>query len=130
MSLIEIANDNQVKQIQCKIKKDCLEFIQLSIGSKAKAADQLYTENRIMKELGSAAVETIERMDEEIELKDNKINFLEAELKQVNYYDEEKIKFLLNTKPVIRTDNRERAKRRLTKTLLEVNVARPASKSL
>jgi hypothetical protein len=33
----------------------------------------LYTENRVLKELGVAAVETIEKMDEEIELKNNKI---------------------------------------------------------
>jgi hypothetical protein len=37
-----------------------------------------------------AAVETIERMDEEIELKDNKINVLEKGLKDVNHYDEKK----------------------------------------
>jgi hypothetical protein len=36
-------------------------------------------ENRILKELGNAAVETIEKMDEEIEYKDNKINVLEQE---------------------------------------------------
>jgi hypothetical protein len=30
-------------------------------------------ENRILKELGNAAVETIEKMDEEIEYKDNKM---------------------------------------------------------
>jgi hypothetical protein len=35
-----------------------------------KIKNQLYTENRILKELGVAAVETIERTDEEIELKD------------------------------------------------------------
>jgi hypothetical protein len=34
------------------------------------------------------AVETIERMNEEIELKENKINVLEKELKDVNRYDE------------------------------------------
>jgi uncharacterized ferredoxin-like protein len=96
MSLIEIADKNQLKQIQCKIKKDCVEFNQLTVGSKAKAADQLYTENRVLKELGVAAVETIERMDEEIELKDNKINVLEKELKDVNHYDEQKIQTLLN----------------------------------
>jgi hypothetical protein len=45
-----------------------------------------------------AAVETIERMDEEIELKDNKIHVLEKELKDVNYYDEQKIQTLLNKK--------------------------------
>ncbi len=111
--MIEIADYNQLKQIQCKIKKDCIEFNQLSVGSKAKAADQLYTKYRILKELGVAAVETIERMDEEIELKDNEINVLEKELKDVNYYDEQKIQTLLNKKPVIRNNNKERAKRRL-----------------
>ncbi len=80
-----------MKQIQCKIKKDYVEFNQLTVGSKAKAADQLYTENRVLKELDVAAVETIERMDEEIELKDNKIKVLEKELKNVNHYDEQKI---------------------------------------
>ncbi len=64
-----------------------------------------------------AAVETIERMDEEIELKDNKINVLERELKDVNHYDEQKIQTLLNKKPVIRINNKERAKRRLLNTL-------------
>jgi hypothetical protein len=78
------------------------------IGSKDKAADQLCTENRILIELGVAAVETIERMDEEIELKDNKINVLEKE---------QKIQTLLNKKPVIRNNNKERAKRRLLNTL-------------
>jgi hypothetical protein len=117
MSLIEIADKNQLKQIQSKIRKDCTEFNQLSVGSKVKAADQLYTENRILKELGVAAVETIERMDEEIEIKDNKINILEKELKDVNNYDEEKIQALLNKKPVIRTNHKERAKRRLMNTL-------------
>jgi hypothetical protein len=39
MSLIEIADKSQLKQIQSKIMKDCVEFNQLSIGSKAKAAD-------------------------------------------------------------------------------------------
>ncbi len=56
-------------------KNDCVEFNQLSIGSKAKAADQLYTENRVLKELGVVAVDTIERMDEEIELKTIKLIF-------------------------------------------------------
>ena len=37
-----------------------------------------------------AAVENIERMDEEIELKDNKINVLVKELKDVNHYDKQK----------------------------------------
>ncbi len=117
MSLLEITDKNQLKQIQSKIKKDCVEFNQLSVGSKAKPADQLYTENRVLKELGVAAVETIEKMDEEIELKDNKINVLEKELKDVNHYDEQKIQTLLNKNPVIRNNNKERSKRRLMNTL-------------
>jgi len=117
MSLIEIVDSSQLKKIQHKIKQDCIEFNQMSLGSKAKAADQLYVENRIMKQLGVAAVETIEKMDEEIELKDNKIGILEKELKDANQYDEPKIHDLLNKNPVIRTNNKERAKRRLLNTL-------------
>ncbi len=64
-----------------------------------------------------AAVETIERMDEEIELKDNKIHVLEKELKDVNQYDEQRILSLMNKNPVIRNNNKERAKRRLLDTL-------------
>ena len=52
--------------------------------------DFVYTENRILKQLGVAAVDTIETMEEEIELKDNKINVLEKELKDVNHHDEQK----------------------------------------
>jgi hypothetical protein len=117
MSLIEIVDKSQLKQIQNNIKKDCVEFSQLTLGSKAKAADQLYTENRILKELGVGAIDTIDRMDEEIELKDNKINILTKELKDINHYDEQKINSLLNKNPVIKYDNKERAKRRLMETL-------------
>jgi hypothetical protein len=56
-------------------------------------------ENRVLKELGVALVKTIEKMEEEIEYKDNKINVLQRELKDVNSYDEEE---LLNKNPVIR----------------------------
>ena len=117
MSLIEIVDSSQLKKIQNKIKQDCIEFNQMSLGTKAKASDQLYTENRILKELGVAAVETIEKMDEELEPKDNKIHILEKELKEVNQYDEQKIQNLLNKNPIIRTNNKERAKRRLLNTL-------------
>jgi hypothetical protein len=58
----------QIKIIQNRIKKDCIEFNSLSVGNKVKASNQLYMENRILKELGNAAVETIEKMDEEIEV--------------------------------------------------------------
>jgi hypothetical protein len=44
-------------------------------------------ENRVLKELGVTAVKTIEKMDEEIEYKDNKINVLQRELKDVNSYE-------------------------------------------
>jgi hypothetical protein len=50
-------------------------------------------------------------------LKDNKINVLEKELKDVNHYDEQKIQTLLNKNPVIRNNNKERAKRRSMNTL-------------
>jgi len=117
MSLLELVDKSQITQIKNKIKKDCEEFNKLSIGSKAKASNQLYTENRLLKELGVAAVDTIERMDEEIEVKDKKINIMEKELKDVNSYDEQKILNLLNKNPVIRTNNKERAKKRLMDTL-------------
>jgi flagellar biosynthesis/type III secretory pathway ATPase len=117
MALIDVADKNQIKIIQNRIKKDCIEFNSLSVGNKVKASNQVYMENRILKELGNAAVETIEKMDEEIEYKDNKINVLEQELKEVNIYDEEKINALLNKNPVIRYNNKERAKRRLANTL-------------
>jgi F0F1-type ATP synthase epsilon subunit len=53
------------------------------------------------------------RMDEEIEFKGNKINILTKELKDVNNFDEQKINSLLNKNPVIRNNNKEKAKRRL-----------------
>lgn len=117
MSLIEIADKSQLKQIQCKIKNDCVEFSQLTVGYKAKTADQLYTENRVLKEFGVAAVETIERMNEENELKDSKIHVLEKELEEINQYDEQRILILLNKNPIISNNNKERAKRRLLDTL-------------
>ncbi len=67
-----------------------------------------------------AAVETIERMNEDIELKDNKINVLEK-FKNVNHYDEQKIQTLLNENPVIRKNDKERAKPRLFNTISLTN---------
>ncbi|KAI4460068.1 hypothetical protein MML48_6g00014766 [Holotrichia oblita] len=107
MSLIDITDKNQLRIIQNKIKADCIEFNKLSVGSKSKASEQLYTENRILKELGIAAVDTIEKMDEEIEYKNNKINVLEKELKDVNHYDEDKINNLLNKQPIVRYVDRQ-----------------------
>ena len=117
MSLIELVGDDQIRKIKQNIKKDCLEFSQLSAANKAKAADTLYTENRLLRELSTVAVETIEKMDEETELKDNRICILEKELKDFKHYDEQKIQALLNKNPVIRINNKERAKRRLLNTL-------------
>jgi hypothetical protein len=37
-----------------------IKFFFCFVGSKAQAANQLYTENRILKELGVAAIDTIE----------------------------------------------------------------------
>ena len=74
MALIEIVDQNELKHIQSRIRNGCIEFNQLNVGSKAKAAAQLYTENRILKELVVAAVDTIERLSEEVELKGIKIN--------------------------------------------------------
>jgi hypothetical protein len=42
---------------------------------------------------------------------------MEKQLKEVNHYDESKIFNLLNKKPIIRNNNRERAKRQLINTL-------------
>jgi hypothetical protein len=56
-------------------------------------------------------------MDEEIELKDKKIDILEKELKDINQYDIEKINSLFIKNPIIRYNNKERAKRRLAKTI-------------
>lgn len=91
--------------------------MKLSRGSKAQLADRLYQENRLIKELSSIAVDTIENMDEEIELKDKKIDILEKELKDINQYDIEKINSLFIKNPIIRYNNKERAKRRLAKTI-------------
>lgn len=62
-------------------------------------------------------VETIERMDEEIEFKENKIKVLAKELQDVNHYDEQKILNLLDKNLIIRNNNKERSKRRLLDTL-------------
>jgi hypothetical protein len=117
MSLIEIVDQSQIKKIQENIKQDCTEFNKLNVGSKAKAADKLYTENRILKELGVVAIDTIERMDEDIEMKDNEIKILSKELIDINQYDGKKIQALLNKNHVIRSNGRERAKRQLMNTL-------------
>jgi hypothetical protein len=56
-------------------------------------------------------------MDEEIELKDNKINVLTKELKDVNHCDEQNINYYLNKNAVYKYNKRERAKRHISDTL-------------
>jgi hypothetical protein len=117
MSLLEIVPKDKLMEIQNRIKKDCTEFKKLNKGDKLHASDYLFTENRILKELGEVAVETIERLCEEKQLKGNKVNILEKELKNINNYDEKKIMSLLNKNPVIRKNGKERAKYEIVKTL-------------
>ncbi len=62
-------------------------------------------------------VENIERINEKIELKDNKTNIIKKELKDVNYYDEPKIQFSPKKNPEIRKNNKEKAERRLLDTI-------------
>jgi hypothetical protein len=47
------------------------------------------------------AVNTIEIMDQQIEFKDNKINILTKELKDLNDCDEQKVNYYLNKNPVL-----------------------------
>ena len=110
MALIEMFDKSYIKHVQNKIKDDCSEFDQLSMGAKAKASNQLYLKNRLYEELGERALDTIERLTEE------KI-ILESELKDVNNYDEEKYKKLLAKNKIIRKNNREIAKIELMKTI-------------
>ncbi len=46
---------------------------------------------------------------------------MEKELKYVNHYDQQKIQTILNKTPVIRSNNKERAKRPLMNTLSIIN---------
>jgi hypothetical protein len=40
MALIDVADKNQIKIIQNRIKKDCIEFNSLSVGNKVKTSIQ------------------------------------------------------------------------------------------
>jgi hypothetical protein len=68
MSLIEISDKSQSKQIQSKLKKIVLSFINFLLDLKLKQLIN-YIQKRVLKELGVVAVENIERIDEEIELR-------------------------------------------------------------
>ncbi len=65
MSLIEISDKSQLKQIQSKLKKIVLSFINFLLDLKLKQLIN-YIQKRVLKELGVAAVEAIERMDEKM----------------------------------------------------------------
>jgi hypothetical protein len=62
-------------------------------------------------------MDTVERLSEEKELLINKNEILKAEINSISYYDEEKIAGLVSKNPVIRSNNRERFKKELLKTL-------------
>ncbi len=120
-SLISLVNKDEIKHINNKIKSDCVKFndnfndLEKSILSKS-----IYEKYRQLLELGDIAVDTIEKMDEEIEYKDNKIIVLEDKLKGLNQYDEGKINEFLNNsvKPSIK---RDRARRRLLESMNNAN---------
>jgi hypothetical protein len=113
--MLELTDKNTLTIITSRITKDVGEFQKLDKGTKLKCVDQIYTENKILKELGQLAIDTIEDLDEQNEIKDKKINIMETELKSYNYYDEDKINKLMAKDPVIATNTRERAKRLLAR---------------
>ena len=119
-SLVEIVPSKQISIIQTNIKEDCLTFNKLDKGSKLKIANELYLNNRLLRECGNIAINQIGMLDEELELKDKRIDLLEDELKETSSYDEDKINSLMNKNPIFKIDYRERAKRRLEKTLKSI----------
>jgi hypothetical protein len=66
----------------------------------------IYEKYRQLLELGEIAVDTIEKMDEEIEFKDKKIAYLEDKLKGLNQYDDGKVNEFFNhtSKPLVKRD--------------------------
>jgi hypothetical protein len=66
----------------------------------------IYEKYRQLLELGEIAVDTIDKMDEEIEFKDKKIAYLEDKLKGLNQYDDGKINEFFNhtSKPSVKRD--------------------------
>jgi hypothetical protein len=92
-SLISFVNKDEMKHIKSKIKSDCAHFndIEKSIMSKS-----IYERCRQLLELGEIAVDTLEKMDEEVEHKNNKITILKNQLKDLNQYDKDKINEFLN----------------------------------
>ncbi len=80
----------------------------------------IYEKYRQLLELGEIAVDTIEKMDEEIEFKDKKFTVLEEKLKGLNQYDEAEVNEFLNhmAKPSVK---RDRARRRLLEAMNNAN---------
>ncbi len=80
----------------------------------------IYEKYRQLLKLDEIAVDTIEKMDEEIEFKDKKITHLEDKLKGLNQYDEAKVNEFLNhtAKPSVK---RDRARRRLLEAMNNAN---------
>ena len=78
--------------------------------------ESIYEKYRQLLELGEIAVDTIEKMDEEIEYKDNKITVLEDKLNGLNQYDKDKINEFLNhiANPSVKKDI---ARRRLLEAM-------------
>src|SRR6266487_1441122 len=119
-SLLTLINSDEAREISCIVRTKMDEFKTLPPGAKLKLVDSLYEQNQLFKGLGEKAIETIEDMDEEIEMKDNEIKVLKKELKSINSYDydDKKIEEILISNPFARSnDKRERAKKRLMKTL-------------
>jgi hypothetical protein len=103
--------------INNKIKSDCAYFNDnFNDLAKSIVSKSIYEKYRLLKELGEIAVDTIERMDEEIEYKDNKTTVLKDKLKGLNQYDETKINEFLShvSKPSVK---RDRARRRLLEAM-------------
>lgn len=118
-TLTGLVEEDDLMIIEKKIKKNVNDFNSLPNGSKLKASSELYAQNQLLKGLGEIAIDVIERMDEQIEVKDNKITFMEKELKDLNQYDEEKMNEVLRRKPVIREVKGERARRKLKHAIIE-----------
>jgi hypothetical protein len=86
-----------LKHINSKIKSDFANFNDnFNDIEKSIVSESIYEKYRQLLELGEIAVDTIEKMDEEIEYKDNKITILEDQLKGLNQYDKNKINEFLN----------------------------------
>jgi hypothetical protein len=86
-----------MRHLNSKIKSDCAHFSDnFNDREKSIVSKSIYERYRQLLELGEIAVDTIEKMDEEIEHKDSKITLVEDKLKGLNQFDEAKINEFLN----------------------------------